>query len=404
MGFFKKAFKKIGKGFKSAFKSIGKGIKSAMGKIGKFMGKIGIVGQLALMFTPVGAMMSNMFAGIGQAAGGVFTKVTGALAKGGQLAQGAGKILEAGANFAKAGHSAFKTVTEGVSTFVKEFGGAALNTIPGMNKLMPSIRDKTFTSAWNATEQAVLDNYKLVKSNFSDAIGGKMPTAGQQTALSTQKAAVSTKATTGTGPMKEGYQFPTDAPAAPEFGPLAENPSFSSPASGSMPQQSSFGSQSSSAINPITNKPYDMSNTMEGFGLDKTTPQKSLLGKAGDYVKEQYTDFLDGRDLKTATMEETVDWAKGQIDTIPDEMAGAAKTRLYQNVGLKAKAQTTVNQYSSYVPEFTTAPAGSYGSAEINDRAMQMQLTGTDFYQQSPFGAGAHFYTQQMARSIGGTV
>ena len=50
MGFFSKAFKKIKKGFKSAFKSIGKGIKSAFKKFGKFMGKIGVVGQIAMMF------------------------------------------------------------------------------------------------------------------------------------------------------------------------------------------------------------------------------------------------------------------------------------------------------------------------------------------------------------------
>ena len=136
MGFFKKVFK----GVKKGFKSIGKGIKSVFKKIGKFMGKIGIVGQLALMFTPVGAMMGNLFSGIGQVAGEMFTKVTGALAKGGQLAQGAGKILEAGASFAKAGHSAFRTVTEGVSTFVKEFGGAALNKIPGFRNIYNALK------------------------------------------------------------------------------------------------------------------------------------------------------------------------------------------------------------------------------------------------------------------------
>ena len=81
MGFFKKVFKKVKKGFKS----IGKGIKSAFKKIGKFMGKIGIVGQLALMFTPVGAMMGNMFAGIGNVAGQTFRGVTGALAQGGKM-------------------------------------------------------------------------------------------------------------------------------------------------------------------------------------------------------------------------------------------------------------------------------------------------------------------------------
>ena len=185
MGFFKKVFKKVKKGFKS----IGKGIKSAFKKIGKFMGKIGIVGQLALMFTPVGAMMGSLFSGIGNAAGQAFRGITGALAQGGKIAQAAGKVLEAGGSFAKAGHSAFKTVTQGVETFVKEFGGAALNKIPGMNKLMPSITDKTFTSAWNATEQSVLNNSKLVMSNFENAINGRMPTAAQQAALDAKKAA-----------------------------------------------------------------------------------------------------------------------------------------------------------------------------------------------------------------------
>jgi len=34
---------------------------------------------------------------------------------------------------------------------------------------------------------------------------------------------------------------------------------------------------------------------------------------------------------------------------------------------------------------------------------MQVQLAGTDFYNLAPFGAGANFYTQTMARGIGGT-
>jgi phage-related protein len=46
MGF----LKKIGKGLRKAFKKIGQGIKKAFKKFGKFMGKIGILGQLAMMF------------------------------------------------------------------------------------------------------------------------------------------------------------------------------------------------------------------------------------------------------------------------------------------------------------------------------------------------------------------
>jgi len=48
-------------------------------------------------------------------------------------------------------------------------------------------------------------------------------------------------------------------------------------------------------------------------------------------------------------------------------------------------------------------PQQELSSPEINDRAMQVQLAGTDFYNLAPFGAGANFYTQTMARGIGGT-
>ena len=50
MGFLRKTFKKIGRGIKKLFK-----------KFGKFMNKIGVLGQVAMMF---------ILPGIGQAIGG----------------------------------------------------------------------------------------------------------------------------------------------------------------------------------------------------------------------------------------------------------------------------------------------------------------------------------------------
>ena len=63
MGFFKKIFK----GVKKGFKSIGKGIKSAFKKFGKFMGKIGILGQIAMMFIMpgIGGALMKGLGGIG---------------------------------------------------------------------------------------------------------------------------------------------------------------------------------------------------------------------------------------------------------------------------------------------------------------------------------------------------
>ena len=59
MGF----FSKIWKGVKKTFKKIGRGIKKAFKSFGKFMGKIGIVGQIAMMFILPGignAMMGTL--------------------------------------------------------------------------------------------------------------------------------------------------------------------------------------------------------------------------------------------------------------------------------------------------------------------------------------------------------
>ncbi len=53
-------FKKIFKGIKKVAKKIGRGIKKVVGKIGKAFGKLGVVGQLGMMF-----LMPHMMAGLG---------------------------------------------------------------------------------------------------------------------------------------------------------------------------------------------------------------------------------------------------------------------------------------------------------------------------------------------------
>jgi hypothetical protein len=382
MGFFKKVFKKVKKGFKS----IGKGIKSAFKKIGKFMGKIGIVGQLALMFTPVGAMMGNLFSGIGNAAGQAFRGVTGALAQGGKIAQAAGKVLEASGSFAKAGHSAFKTVTDGVTTFVKEFSGAALNQMG----ISTDIASKDFTAAWNATQDSVLKNSKSIMTNFENAINGRMPTASQQAALNAKKAeAKITKSDYVEGEtkamQKQAFEFPDSIDE--RFKPLDDL------TAGAKPEDI------------LEYEDYAVDGTIKRTPADqRVSPFKSdsILSRATDYASTKYKEFLDDRPLGEAVFEEGKDYLGEQVAKIPDEMVGLGKQRLYQNVGLEAKPEGAKVYYGA-VAQFDTAPAGTYGSPEINDRAMQVQLAGTDFYNLAPFGAGANFYTQTMARGIGGT-
>ena len=177
MGF----FSKIGKGIKSAFKSIGKGIKSAFKKFGKFMSKIGVLGQVALMFIlpGVGNMIASAWSGIaGQTAAQVAastagqatatattagantagkiaetiakgtvkgaTKIQASLAKaalgsskatglmaGGNFAQGVGKLMQFTGKVVGTPGRVFSNITQGVTDTLGNFAKTASNNIFG---------------------------------------------------------------------------------------------------------------------------------------------------------------------------------------------------------------------------------------------------------------------------------
>ena len=437
MGFFKKIFKKVKKGFKS----IGKGIKSVFKKFGKFMNKIGIVGQLALMFTPIGPMMGNLFTGLGNAAGGVFSKVTGALAQGGKLAQGAGKLLEAGASFAKAGHSAFRTISDGIGSFVSEFSKTALKKIPGMENLMPSLSsasDNFFTksnvmvdgkmvnkSAWSTVQDKFLGNTKAVTEAFKESIdGNKLADAETKARIDLQKTNAQTgsnKVTPNAGPLKGDYKFPTDGTTGPNSiseiagldnvdaieslknrftieapkGPLQGGGTTN--VTGFNPNQSLMGEQVSPAMNPLTDKPYNLSNKLTTKATENVVDSpKGYFGELFDNAKDSLSEGIEN--LKNKPVETLL--GKDPIAKGIDNFSNQFTSSLAQRAAMgKPKAAQVHN---AYVPEFSIAPAGSYGSPEINDRAMQIQLGGTDIYQQLSYGAGASFYLQQMQKTMGG--
>lgn len=111
MGILKKVFKGVGK----VFKKIGKAIKRQFKRFGKFMNKIGIVGQIAMMFILPGignALLSNL---------GGWAATLGS--KAGFLAKGLGKVLAGAHRFGTAIKAGFNSIT----TAVTEFGKTALN-------------------------------------------------------------------------------------------------------------------------------------------------------------------------------------------------------------------------------------------------------------------------------------
>ena len=164
MGFFKKIFR----GVKKVFKKIGRGIKSVFKGIGKFMNKIGIVGQIALMFLPLGPLLSGLLKGIGGMAANVLTTYGGAIGQ--SIVNGAKFVITKGAEFAGAVKNTFKTVTDGVSTFVSEFTKTGLNKMgfdptkfgfkPGgsFNQWVQSGKGQSFGDAWGKVTTNITDN------------------------------------------------------------------------------------------------------------------------------------------------------------------------------------------------------------------------------------------------------
>jgi hypothetical protein len=157
MGFFSKIFK----GVKKVFKKIGKGIKSAFKKFGKFMGKIGILGQVAMFFVMpyIGQALGSMWTGIaGQTAAQAGASATAAvtagtataaqtataatvaaggsaaatgLMAGGTVAQTVGKVMQFTANTVSKAGTVFNNITKGVTDTLGNFAKTASNKMFG---------------------------------------------------------------------------------------------------------------------------------------------------------------------------------------------------------------------------------------------------------------------------------
>ena len=172
MGFFSKIFK----GVKKVFKKIGKGIKSAFKSVGRFMGKIGIVGQIALgLLLPGIGTMIGTWAGAAMGSANAFVSA-------------AGHFVNAAVQIGTKAGTVFKTVTQGVTNVIGETVGAVLNKIPGMDGVVQKftgslgmnagkgidISQKGFGSIMDVATQAVSDVAKTGGNLFSmDTLTGK---------------------------------------------------------------------------------------------------------------------------------------------------------------------------------------------------------------------------------------
>lgn len=139
MGFLKKIFK----GVKKVFSKIGKGIKKVVKKVGKFVNKLGIVGQIGLMFAlpAIGGWLSNTV-------GGWVT----ALGQGGAISQGVGTVLNGALRFSQTVGNIYSTITGAVTDFIGTAGKYFGSKLPGGAKPM------SLGEAWTTYTDSVMSN------------------------------------------------------------------------------------------------------------------------------------------------------------------------------------------------------------------------------------------------------
>jgi len=165
MGF----FSKIWKGVKKTFKKIGKGIKKAFKSVGKFMGKIGILGNIALIFLTGGLGIGGMFTSFGTKLGALASNMSGPLAA---IMKGASWTIGKAAQFGTAVKSGFSTLTKGVT----EFFGQTAKYVGDKLGFQVSNAPQNLGDVFSRTGEAVSKQFETFKGDVGDLFTKTSPT------------------------------------------------------------------------------------------------------------------------------------------------------------------------------------------------------------------------------------
>lgn len=168
-----KFLKKIGKGLKKAVKSIGKGIKKVVGKIGAAIGKLGVIGQIGMMFLMPYAMagLSSFFGTVGTKIATWSTKLMGPGA--GAVSKGFGKFLGAVHKAGSMAVNAYQTVSQAIGNGVDRVGnffkGEGFTLSADRTSVFGATKPVDLTANVNADLTAKIDSD--VTKNLNTTIG-----------------------------------------------------------------------------------------------------------------------------------------------------------------------------------------------------------------------------------------
>ena len=364
MGFFSKIFK----GVKKVFKKIGKGIKGVFKGIGKFMNKLGVVGQIALMFVPgIGPMLSGMLKGLG----GVAATALGSMGTvGNAILSGAKFVIGKASAFAGGVKNTFRTITQGVKTFAGEFTKTALNKMGfdptkfgwkaggSFDTWVKSGKGQTFGDAWSKVTTNITDNASKILDPFKKSVVADSGSTLESLSDSTFK------------PIDEIKELNPQIQNWDDISGKAINldPDNVSQVFGAGPLQSTADTaMAAQQAQPSLLDKLELKETPTGFASDFTT----TLTPTGD--KPSYLDSLT--DIKRQTLQDDSFRMKGVTDTgggslLSMPSLGSAATQ----VGVNVASQAAMGALAGDPPEYYGGEMIDAGYAQVYGASQQQNF------------------------------
>ena len=292
-----KLLKKAFKGVKKVVKKIGKGIKKVAFKVFGALGKIGPLGQLALMFMGIPPVISNFFGSIGGAVGGWISSVAPNMAK-------AFNAIKT------AGQGAFSTITEAIGN--------------GVDRVMNFTKGKGFTLSGDKT------------SIFGGVSAKDIPVSGTITPETAAKFGPQIPDVSDiTG--ENLFSSPIDAaPASLDY--VSQSPSLSDVATQSAAPKSLLAKDATAEV-------LSFEDAMKiDFGAGDKVADKTFGERTKDYFTGQVEDFTDtfknpGQALGEAVKQGGLQAASGLITR---KLMGDSPTQKVQHINMgQFMSQTT---------------------------------------------------------------
>lgn len=374
MGWLSKAWK----GVKKVAKSIAKPFQKAFKQFGKFMGKIGILGQIAMMFIlpGIGGAMMQSLGGIWTSAAGSLGTFAGANAGTllGTLAKGTAAVMNGVTTAVTTVGNVFSNITKGVTNTLGEFAKTATNKLAntfGFDPVFENAASNFFSAGGTTGADTAFGRSLGAESHFQNVLSDpKLATkhleALQETAIESRafESSVADFATNLGEDIVGSTVSPLD-PASSITESFTDFPELTS-------EFDTLGrvAEATKARAQVAGQAMNLYDSTPRAGVGT---KASLLSDPTQYISDKVSSAFDEI---TGFVKDPIGGVADMIgnpgEKLVDATIGSVASGLGQQITGTVPEMNSTAFYGS-VPTFQTAQVGQYGASQIQTPAMFQQ-------------------------------